>query len=354
MNADGTKTAVYRSRYVTQDLNPQWPIARIRTSLLNMADPKQPLFIEVWDYDSPKKSDFIGSATILVENLIQTGFTVALINAKKSTKKKNYTDSGHLKVVQCSVGPLLCMTHWTRGGRLSFELTVAVDFTSSNGSPSSSSSLHEKKSGNNQYQQVMRSVGKVLLPYDADGKIAAYGFGGSRNLSTSHCFPLKKDQPEVIGLEGLMEAYDEALQRMSLSAPTLANEVISAVANSADALYKRSAADGIITYSILLLITDGELNDMYATVGQIVRASYLPLSIIIVGVGSAQFDGMEGLDADLRLLKFGKQLAQRDIVQFVPYLKYRDDAHRLAAEVLRELPGQVLEFMQLNNIAPSL
>lgn len=42
-------------------------------------------------------------------------------------------------------------------------------------------------------------------------------------------------------------------------------------------------------YLILLIITDGIINDMEKTIDQIVRGSSLPVSIIIVGVGDADF-----------------------------------------------------------------
>lgn len=46
------------------------------------------------------------------------------------------------------------------------------------------------------------------------------------------------------------------------------------------------------------MITDGVINDMQQTIDEVVRGSQLPLSIIIVGVGNADFDSMEQLDAD--------------------------------------------------------
>ena len=46
-------------------------------------------------------------------------------------------------------------------------------------------------------------------------------------------------------------------------------------------------------YYILLIITDGLINDMESTIDQIVRATSLPLSIIIVGVGNEDFSAMD-------------------------------------------------------------
>ena len=46
------------------------------------------------------------------------------------------------------------------------------------------------------------------------------------------------------------------------------------------------------------MLTDGAITDMNATKLAIIRASRLPMSIIIVGVGGANFSSMEELDAD--------------------------------------------------------
>jgi hypothetical protein len=46
------------------------------------------------------------------------------------------------------------------------------------------------------------------------------------------------------------------------------------------------------------MLTDGVLSDMEATKLAIVRASRLPMSVIIVGVGTADFADMNELDAD--------------------------------------------------------
>jgi len=63
-------------------------------------------------------------------------------------------------------------------------------------------------------------------------------------------------------------------------------------------------------------LTDGEITDFEDTVDQIVVGSDLPLSIIIVGVGNANFDKMDALDGDdepLYSKKFNKY-RERDIV----------------------------------------
>lgn len=77
-------------------------------------------------------------------------------------------------------------------------------------------------------------------------------------------------------------------------------------------------------YFILLIITDGVISDMEETRHAVVQASKLPMSIIIVGVGNADFAAMEFLDGDSRVLRSNTgEEAARDIVQFVPFREFR-------------------------------
>lgn len=46
-------------------------------------------------------------------------------------------------------------------------------------------------------------------------------------------------------------------------------------------------------YYILLIITDGIIDDLEQTIDEIIEACSLPLSIIIVGVGNEDFEAME-------------------------------------------------------------
>ena len=104
--------------------------------------------------------------------------------------------------------------------------------------------------------------------------------------------------------------------------------------------------------------TDGVINDMENTVESIINASTLPLSILIVGVGQADFAAMEALDSDGKLLRSesSHRQAARDIVQFVPMLNFRERGmeQALARELLEEIPGQVLGYYQSVGVQPGV
>jgi hypothetical protein len=85
-----------------------------------------------------------------------------------------------------------------------------------------------------------------------------------------------------------------------------------------------------------------------------VEASNLPMSIIIIGVGNADFSKMEDLDSDTNMLKDQYGIyASRDIVQFVEFNKYAHDITYLSEDVLREVPGQLVGYMTNNGIVPA-
>ncbi|KAK6232808.1 hypothetical protein SCA6_002881 [Theobroma cacao] len=237
-----------------------------------------------------------------------------------------------------------------------FELNfmVAIDFTASNGNPRNPDSLHyiDPSRRLNSYQQAIMEVGEVIQFYDSDRRFPAWGFGGRAYDGTvSHCFNLNgMNAHEVEGVEGIMAAYANALHNVTLAGPTLFGHVI----NTAAQIAGQTISNDITKYFVLLIITDGVLTDMQETMEALVRASDLPLSILIVGVGDADFKQMEILDADNghRLESSTGRLATRDIVQFVPMREVYSCRISVVQALLEELPGQFLSYMRSRDIKP--
>ena len=88
----------------------------------------------------------------------------------------------------------------------------------------------------------------------------------------------------------------------------------------------------------------------------IIKASSLPISIIIIGVGDADFTEMEALDSDDRLLRHNNMVARRDIVQFVELRQFVSGTYwnkeMLAKTVLAEIPGQLSSWMKMKGFKP--
>ncbi|CAM6006454.1 unnamed protein product [Sphagnum balticum] len=123
-----------------------------------------------------------------------------------------------------------------------------------------------KPQGLNHYQQAIVAIGSILLNYDSDKRIPAFGFGAKtrffdqRSNVVSHCFPLsgRPDMIEAVGLEGLMGMYANALPNVELSGPTYFGPIIKEFVS----LAKQTHDERSYLYQILLILTDGEIHDM--------------------------------------------------------------------------------------------
>ena len=164
---------------------------------------------------------------------------------------------------------------------------------------------------------------------------------------------LDVDHDPCNGVEGIIDAYKKTLSSVKLHGPTNFAPVIKHMARQAAKFNSKPT-----NYSILLIITDGIVTDMEDTKTAIIKASGLPLSIIIVGVGDEDFSQMKQLDSDNTLLKMGTNEAKRDIVQFIAMKTGEEDGKKvvrnkeeLAKEVLKEVPKQVTDWMYMRQFA---
>jgi vacuolar-type H+-ATPase subunit F/Vma7 len=330
-------------------LNPEWPEESVKMDELCNGDVNRPLLFEIWDWDRVGKHDLIGRFTTTV-HMILTGHTeYDVINPEKQKKKKKYENSGKFKINFKPIQTYSFLQYLQSGVQVS--LTVAVDFTGSNGSPNLPSSLHYLGTSLNEYQEAIEKIGSIVCPYDTDQRFSLFGFGGVYKGDTNHCFPLNgnDNDPEVPGLLGLMTTYREAVPKYALSGPTHFEQVLKQTRKLAERTKGTTR-----TYYVLLILTDGQINDQNETIKEIVESSDDPISIIIVGVGSADFSTMEVLDGDNGKLRHGKKEAQRDVVQFVPFRKHKTDPYALAQEVLAEVPRQLVSYYESVHYVPQL
>uniref|UniRef100_A0A674MMS8 Copine-3 n=1 Tax=Takifugu rubripes TaxID=31033 RepID=A0A674MMS8_TAKRU len=317
------------------------------------SDLERPLKVDCHDYDSDGSHDLIGSFTTKVSELQKT-VEFNCIHPEKQKKKKSYTNSGVVSVKSCKLVTQYSFLDYVMGG-CQINFTVGVDFTGSNGDPSSPNSLHYMSpDGLNQYLSALWSVGQVIQDYDTDKLFPAFGFGAKLppDYQVSFALNFNPANPYCQGIEGILDAYRMVLPQLKFSGPTNFSPIINHVASIASGGAQSNSAS---QYFVLLILTDGEITDFDQTRDAIVRASLLPLSIIIVGVGPADFKAMELLDGDDGVLRstVGEAVA-RDIVQFVPYRKFKDASKSaLAQSVLAEVPNQLVSYFKMRGLEPA-
>uniref|UniRef100_A0A665TET6 Copine IVa n=1 Tax=Echeneis naucrates TaxID=173247 RepID=A0A665TET6_ECHNA len=356
LNNDATLQLVYRTETVMNNLNPVWKNFKVSLNSLCSGDHERKLQCTVWDWDSNGKHDYIGEfeATFKEMKGAIDGRQVQwpCINPKYKVKKKNYKNSGIVILNQCKVTDSF-IQRWSGSC-----LSVAIDFTASNGDPRNSCSLHYIHPYQpNEYLKALVAVGEICQDYDSDKMFPAFGFGARipPDFKVSHDFAVNfnEENPECAGIQGVVEAYQACLPKLQLYGPTNIAPIIQKVASSASQEVHTKEA---MQYFILLILTDGVITDMADTREAIVQASHLPMSVIIVGVGNADFGDMQMLDGDDGILRSPKgEPVLRDIVQFVPFRNFKHASPAaLAKSVLAEVPNQVVDYYNSRGIKPKV
>ncbi|XP_026870743.1 copine-4 [Electrophorus electricus] len=359
VNDDGTLSLVHRTETIMNNLNPVWKSFKVSLNTLCSGDQERELKSIVWDWDSNGKHDFIGEfqTTFKEMKLAMEGKQMQweCINPKYQVKKKNYRNSGVVMLTQCKIIKMHSFLDYIMGG-CQIQFTVAIDFTASNGDPRNSCSLHYIHPYQpNEYLKALVAVGEICQDYDSDKMFPAFGFGAQipPDFKVSHDFAVNfdEDNPECAGIQGVVEAYQNCLPKIQLYGPTNIAPIIQKVANAAsEEMHTKEAME----YFILLILTDGVITDMADTREAIVHASHLPMSVIIVGVGNADFSDMQMLDGDDGILRSPKgEPVLRDIVQFVPFHNFKHASPAaLAKSVLAEVPNQVVDYYNSKGIKP--
>jgi len=320
-NDNSTWRTVYKSE---ESSNLKFSSANIYEDDLYLGDPNRAFHFDLFSYGGINP---ISSISFSINDVISSKGLISL--------SKDFILSVKIEQIEN-----LTFTDLLKKG-LQISLMVGIDFTGSNGDYRDSDSLHFQSSQMNFYEKSILSCGKILSSYDSDNQYPVFGFGGipKGKYDTDHAFPLTfSSNPCVFGIEGIINSYKNALTVCELSGPTFFAPLINRLCD-----FVSSNKEG--TYFILMIITDGIINDIDETIDAIVKASFLPMSIVIIGVGDADFEVMSFLDGDgLPLKDSQNRLCRRDIVQFVEFSKYQNDLSKLREEVLKEIPCQVENY----------
>lgn len=217
-----------------------------------------------------------------------------------------------------------------KAGLESSNLILGIDYTKSNtwnGQKTfNNMNLHSIGNFMNPYQEVISIIGRTLEVFDDDKLIPVYGFGDVTTQEKS-VFPFFPDR-YCHTFQEVLQRYNEITPSVQLSGPTSFAPIIREAIRVVQA--NRS-------YHILVIIADGQVDNVKETEDAIVEASNFPLSIIMIGVGDGPWDTMKDFDDQLPQRKF-------DNFQFIPYFEVMQRAENreitFSIAALQEIPDQ--------------
>jgi len=387
VNSAGSLTwdNVYRSKHLKNNLNPAWETAIIPLSTLCNGDLDNPVQIAVYDHEGSGKHVSMGMMETSVNGLVRAAKSG---DEMKLTRKGK--EMGIIQVVSAEVAGVESVTQQMAATRIAaapapaaapfnpataaapapfnpsagvapasnpnfldyisggceLNVAVAIDFTGSNGDPRKPGTLHHIGStGRTDYEKAISAIVSILAKYDSDQQFPVYGFGAKYGGVVRHCFQCGPTA-EVHGVQGVLNAYRQVFSSgLIMSGPTVFTEVLQTAAAKAASANDEARRKGSQAYTILLILTDGAVTDPQGTAQVLKQISNTPLSVVIVGIGNADFSSMQFLDDSAGP-------GQRDIAQFVEFNKHCSNSVALTSETLHEIPDQLTGFFQSQGVAP--
>ncbi|BHF72303.1 hypothetical protein SprV_0401536700 [Sparganum proliferum] len=378
-NVRGKWIRCYQSEIIKKSLTPDWKPILISLDGLCEGDLESELCFRCFDWDGakgdsdkidPDIDDIIGEFNITTRQLLSSqpeGINFELINRAKCKRKKFYNNSGIVNVrLNISTSTCSFLDYILSG--TSINVVVGVDLSShvpptGHNAHLFSDALAAAKSAVtcSEYAIAIQAVIEILQEYDSDELFPAYGFGirAAPEGKITHTFPLTGDpnNPSCKGVSGVLAAYNRVASDVRGTAPPNFSPLIKLVNDMA------RGSHGSSKYFVLLILTTGLVDDWVETRRAVIEASFLPVSIILIGVGGGKFEELQILDQDFALLKVGHEQACRDNVQFVQMRRFlrlaadgsdeiRWNKVGLAKDVLAELPSQIMDYFTRNRIPP--
>lgn len=385
VGARGTEwNVVHRSNKMKNSLNPKWPEEEIELSVLCGGNLDLPLRLSIMDHESDGNHVPMGEIETSVSKLLEAKSSsglkiknkgevsgtiavhVASVSGTESLDEKmtslNLDDVEEEEEESEAPSPVFAPVAFTPpppspptfldyiNGGCEMQLCVAIDFTGSNGDPRKPGTLHYLSpdgSTMNDYEKAICAIGSLLADFDTDKMFPVWGFGAKYSGQVYHLFQCGP-AAEVSGIKGVLDAYHQTFKSgLVMSSPTVITEVLQTAAAFARSAQEQAKQQGKQKYSTLLIVTDGAVSDIRATAESLASISDAPLSVIIVGVGPADFSSMQFLD------DIAETSRKPDVVQFVEFNKYRHDYNALTHATLQELPDQMVSYFQRNGIDPA-
>ncbi|XP_012937974.1 copine-1 [Aplysia californica] len=355
---------VFRTEVAAKTKHPWWRPFDLTIQRMCNDDWDRPIQFSCWNvsYGSgfSKTFDLIGRCEISLRQMTALPSeghyrSLELTSPRRERQNKKSATVGTLRFYQFITDMQYSLLDYIRGG-CRLRLVTAIDFTASNGVLSDPLSLHNvKEARNNQYLNALESLGSVIARYDPEQKVAAFGFGAKRSVDspTDHCLQLIPNT-WAKGIKGVSEAYHTILPSLTFAGPTYIAPILDKVMELANVDVTQEKQ----SYYVLLVITDGIINDMDLVVKKLVDASRLPMSVIILGVGPSDFTLMEQFHEASHAPLFDtseKKTADRPNYHFSALKAgaLSNGSRTIVVQnALAALSAQVLQYMKMRNITP--
>eukprot|EP00928_Gymnodinium_smaydae_P020600 TRINITY_DN17963_c0_g2_i1.p1 TRINITY_DN17963_c0_g2~~TRINITY_DN17963_c0_g2_i1.p1 ORF type:complete len:1417 (+),score=300.73 TRINITY_DN17963_c0_g2_i1:103-4251(+) len=272
---------------------------------------------------------------------------------------------GIIHIKEINMGRMYSVLDYLRGG-LELKLAFGVDLTRSGGE----GDLHKLDlNKTNSYVGVIKALGEMMKVYDADNMYPAYGLGARLPPTWSipcDAFALSGDflHPELMGVEGIIDAYRRSLKIAKLHGPTRLSSLVDLAVQMSASYNEVQNPKVEMAFHVFLILTDGGIygDDKKLFIQRLAAAAEVPLEVVIICVGAGDFSYFRDLKAkvaEYRRLEMNAtddDIALRDVVHCVELPTDRmadsETVRIVAQKGLEHIPQEVMGFYKGRDCKP--
>lgn len=355
--------ALHQTEYQRRDLNPKFRPFGISKWNLCRGNLDAILKLELWDHSSLGR-----------HKKISTGFTT--VN-RISTGADRYLNTFDEKD---KFGGTVCFGLFDEKKFYMFDqyilagvqlrLVLALDCSGS----TKELHFHESTGTSSVFERALGEVATVLSSKEQSHRFGLLGYGAKINAcrypTFAFNFESRRRDMSVASVESALELYRSVMPQLEPEEPTKIAPVIERL----HVMMKYQDKRNFKIFTVLVILTDGGIDDLQDTVDKIVECSNFPLAIVFVGIGSGDFSDLEYLESGCpkdpqqsegkkpkktkkqrstgRLKDSAGKEAYGRIVRFVYYQNYMGKTRELEESLFKEVPRQMTEFYNLMKFDP--
>jgi len=218
---------------------------------------------------------------------------------------------------------------------------IGIDFTKG--------SDHILKKEENQYLQAIAGFRETLFSFVRDFKVFGYGAKINETNEKPGFFKMNFNDKDLLhGYTEIEKSYKECLKKISFCEEDYLSPLIENIKN----LISKNYELNIYNIFFLLISNPPVKEDYQKCIDLFISNTFLPLSVIVVGIGDKEFKEIKHLISKNRKCSSEGIERARNNVYFVSMKDCNYNNEILKNKCLKEIPKQVVEFYKINKTSP--
>ena len=223
---------------------------------------------------------------------------------------------------------------------ITLESYIGIDFSKGEG--------HQPDTESNQYLLTIAGLRETIYDFVRDFEV--YGFGAKikNKEQNSDFFYLSQNEDTLLkGYTNIEKAYLEILDKLDYCPSASLSHLLYHIK---DKIYKKYTPD---VYSIIFLLMTNptEKEDFQKCMDLFIENTYLPLSVVIIGIGDKDFTEIKNMSKLKSESSKGVE-KRRNNVYFLSRKNFNFNDDMLKNRCLKEIPQQLVEYYSINATTP--